>query len=151
VQPIIESITMLLHWNTVYETGHKKIDEQHKMIIVEMNRLHEYVSNHEDEDKIKQILKFLNHYVNEHFSFEEGCFEKYKCPFAEKNRTEHKDFTDKVKELNEAAENEVFDHAKILDIYYEMVFWIKDHILETDVPGMHCKRDQLEPGDRAGS
>lgn len=138
---------MLLNWSKIYQTGHPQIDAQHKRIVDEMNRLHVMVENREDIGKIKGVLDFLDKYVASHFAYEEKCVEEFKCPNAEKNKEAHAEFMERVKEIQELSKDHELTHPEVLDVYYEMIFWIKDHILEVDVNNFHCVRDKLKSED----
>jgi len=135
---------MLLHWSEIYETGHAQIDAQHRRIVGEMNRLHEMVQNREEISKIESVLEFLDQYVSTHFSYEEKCVEQYQCPFAQKNKEAHTTFLLRVKEIRDLSKKHKLTHPEVLDVYYEMIFWIKDHILGTDVQNFHCVREKFK-------
>ncbi len=135
---------MLLHWSSVYETGHPDIDEQHKRIIEEMNQLHEAINERRDVEAIFAILEFMTSYVEDHFSFEEKCVEEFKCPHAEENKTAHVAFVALLKESKAKFEKGEVNHAGAMDFYYEIVIWIKEHILQVDKHNFSCVKDQLK-------
>ena len=135
---------MLLHWNDSYQTGHAAIDNQHRSIINAMNQIHAAVEAGKIIEEMPAILEFLDNYVHKHFHFEENCAERYHCPNALKNKEAHREFEIRVREIREQYENKPFTRPEALDVYYEMIAWIKNHILSVDVPNFHCVRKNFD-------
>lgn len=135
---------MLLHWNDSYQTGHDAIDNQHRSIINAMNQIHAAVEAGKIIEEMPAILEFLDNYVHKHFHFEENCAERYHCPNAQKNKEAHREFEIRVGEIRDQYSRKPFSRPEALDVYYEMIAWIKDHILSVDVPNFHCVRKSFE-------
>jgi len=135
---------MLLHWGDHYKTGHPQIDEQHKEIIDQMNILHEAVCARKGAAIIRPLIRFLEQYVKEHFSYEEQCAQFYQCPKAKENQLAHKAFVQKVEQIRKLSDDHDFSHQEVMDLYYEMMEWIKGHILEIDVTNFYCVRDKIK-------
>jgi hemerythrin len=135
---------MLLHWSVVYETGHPEIDAQHKQIVDTMNKLHEAVAERKHAEVLADIMDFLEKYVRDHFSFEEKCMREFVCPRAKENKQAHAEFNKRVSEMKAAFDKASPDYPMMIDFYYEMVYWIKDHILEIDRDNFVCVSEQLK-------
>lgn len=135
---------MLLHWNDSYQTGHPAIDNQHRSIINAMYQIHAAVEAGKIIEEMPAILEFLDNYVHKHFHFEENCAERYHCPNAQKNKEAHREFEIRVGEIRDQYSRKPFSRPEALDVYYEMIAWIKDHILSVDVPNFHCVRKSFE-------
>jgi hemerythrin len=135
---------MLLHWSVVYETGHPEIDKQHKTIIDSMNQLHEAVMDRKKGDVLSEMMAFLDDYIRDHFSYEELCMREFQCPRAKENREAHAEFKKRVADMKALLNKTEPDYSMMIDFYYEMVYWIKDHILEIDQGNFICVRKQLK-------
>ena len=75
---------MLIQWTEKYATGVDEIDDQHKEIFNQLNRLHDAITSGLGKEVIEDILAFSQDYAAKHFAFEEACMEKYQCPVAKK-------------------------------------------------------------------
>jgi hemerythrin len=135
---------MLLHWNDAYKTGHPLIDEQHKSIIDAMNRMHEAVEAGKIREEVPGILQFLESYIEEHFGYEERCALHYQCPNATRNEEAHRQFVARFREIRRLYDQEPFSRPQVLDVYYEIMGWIKGHILGIDIPNFHCVREKID-------
>jgi len=134
---------MLLHWSDIYRTGHPEIDKQHKQIIETMNDFHQAVMERKGSEAVKEVMNFLNGYIKDHFSYEELCMSEFRCPYAEKNRSAHKAFMKLIEQTKSSYEGGEMNHGEVMDFYYDMVYWIKDHILEIDRQNFNCVRAAL--------
>ncbi|MCL2067392.1 MAG: bacteriohemerythrin [Treponema sp.] len=62
---------MAYQWDSSLETGHDKIDNQHKQLIASLNSLIDASHQGKDKDEIFKTLDFLTGYTVMHFSTEE--------------------------------------------------------------------------------
>lgn len=51
---------------------------------------------------------------------------------------------EEIRRPREQYEKKPFTRPEALDVYYDMIAWIKDHILSVDVPNFHCVRKSFE-------
>ena len=124
---------MQIAWDDSMQTGVPKVDEQHQELIKAINALADAMRNGQGKDEIGKILTFAGQYAQEHFRFEEGCFEEYHCPAAMKNKQEHaqfiETFTRRMTEFDEKGANFQF----VMKIYRELSDWLLQHILKVDL------------------
>ena len=132
----------MLHWSEVYKTGHPDIDAQNKCMIDVMNVLHEAVETGSDYVIIEHILTLLEDLTPEHFELEEGLMKRFNCPMSEQNRIAHQEFLKMLGELRETCSPESFNQPETVDLYYEIIYWLKDHILSIDIPNLKIRRKQ---------
>jgi len=74
--------------------GEEGIDSQHKELIYKINMLHELIEAKAPKAEIEAIFAFLEHYVADHFGYEEELMEKYNYPETERHKAKHKHFVD---------------------------------------------------------
>src|SRR3989338_6606263 len=87
----------MITWNDRYKTGEESIDKQHQLLFEFFNNFEDGIRNSRDRKYLEQSYKFLNDYAKAHFGYEENCMRRFKCPFAAKNKTAHKEFSEKLK------------------------------------------------------
>ena len=75
------------------ETGNAIIDKEHRELIQAVNKLLEACSRGEGRTSMDATIKFLNNYVEQHFSHEERLQQQSKYP----NITAHKAFHEQYK------------------------------------------------------
>ncbi|MCG8527708.1 MAG: bacteriohemerythrin [Opitutales bacterium] len=129
---------MLIQWSEKYETGVSEIDNQHKEIISQLNRLHDAIVSGLGKDVILDILEFAGNYASKHFSYEENCMNKYKCPVAKENEEAHRAFIQRFEEIKTQLSGSDVDTKIVLDVYRELRDWIKSHILKVDTNLKSC-------------
>lgn len=126
----------MLHWSEVYKTGHPDIDAQNKCIIDVMNVLHEAIETESEYVIIEHILTLLEELAPEHFELEESLMERFSCLMAKQNHLAHQEFLKMLSELRKTCSPESFNQPETIDLYYEIIYWFKDHILSIDIPNL---------------
>ena len=88
-----------LEWNPNWETGIRKIDQQHKELFHQIEAL--FIAIHEDHAaaQIQGLLKFLASYVDVHFSAEESEMKASDYPGFASHKVTHDDMRKKVATL----------------------------------------------------
>ena len=129
---------MLIQWNEKYSTGVDDIDDQHKEIINQLNRFHEAITSGLGKDVIIDLLEFTAQYAENHFSFEEDCMNRYRCPVAKQNEAAHRRFTKRFQEIREEIAANPVDTETVLEVYHELKEWINWHILKIDTNLRTC-------------
>ena len=89
----------LIVWDQRLETGHSKIDEQHKSLVEIFNRLHGAMKQGRGKDELGGILVFLKDYTVTHFAMEEALMDKYSYSGAVQHKQIHADLVRQVAEL----------------------------------------------------
>lgn len=134
---------MLIQWREKYSTGIDEIDDQHKEIINQLNRLHEAITSGLEKEVIMDILEFTIEYAAKHFSFEEGCMDRYRCPVAKQNKEAHEKFVKRFQEIRDMVSADPIETIVVLEVYRELRDWISSHILKIDTRLRACvKKDQ---------
>jgi hemerythrin len=81
------------------ETGHEKIDEQHKQLFDTINRIMQASEQGRGKDEIYKTLDFLSQYTIMHFMMEENLQKQYGYPDYLQHKQYHDGFKATVKEM----------------------------------------------------
>ncbi|WP_304544360.1 bacteriohemerythrin [Sulfurimonas microaerophilic] len=120
-------------WDSNFETGIEKIDEQHKKLVEILNRLAAHLASHSNIDELNDIFDELANYADYHFKTEEGVWSQYfenDKWFTEHEKT-HGSFLDEVVAIKENKKHKAFDEV-IYEIVLFLAQWLAYHILDTD-------------------
>ncbi len=119
-----------LVWKDAYEIGIQIIDDQHKKLINIINDLYDANTSGSTHLILETIFKQLADYVHYHFSTEEDMFQQYGYPKAKEHMSEHDDFRNKIKSLQEDNRGgNIVLSLKTIDFLKD---WTINHILGTD-------------------
>ncbi len=120
----------IIAWKKAYETGIVVLDNQHKELIKQIDRLFESIRNKKSDDVIEETLDMLYSYTMEHFEHEEKLMEKYSYPGLEEHVVIHQKLRDDVQALREKAANDTGKLATELLNFLRS--WLLDHIVDVD-------------------
>ena len=119
-------------WNKSFETGIDEIDEQHKTLIVLINRLvNTLVSN--EELAVQEAFAELATYADYHFAAEEAIWAAHlkDDEWVNAHRKNHTSFLPKVLEIKERDVDKPL-HDVIEDIVRFLIRWLAFHIIDDD-------------------
>lgn len=132
----------MLIWSEKFATGQPKIDEQHRLLIMYVNRLEALLVEMEPtadyRERMEEFLRFLEGYIDSHFSYEEQCMESYRCPAHEKNRRAHEQFRETFVRFRERFGQEGSRMELIVELNQNISNWIEGHILAVDTTLRPC-------------
>jgi len=124
------SVEALLEWETSLETGMAQIDEQHRTLVEQIKLL----ADRSKTDRVPEVLRFLEHYVVEHFGTEEILHDETDYPYAEAHLDVHnafiQTFQDFKKEYAEKGEEDRL--LMLLKLTKLLSAWLKEHITGMD-------------------
>lgn len=124
---------MALYWKEAYSTGVSDIDEQHKVLINNLNKFQEIVKRGDGEAVVTKMFAFLEQYIHKHFAFEEKWMAKVQCPVAETNKSAHQRFIQAFMNLKQRYEEEGVNEDLLNKIHTTLETWLRNHISEIDV------------------
>lgn len=81
------------------ETGNSMIDREHRELIQAVNKLLAACSEGKGRASMDETIKFLNNYVNQHFSHEEQLQKKSNYPGFSAHRAFHETYKQTLKEI----------------------------------------------------
>lgn len=143
-QSVDESKYEKIKWNSSLSCFVGLIDQQHQHLI---QKFSEYVRDlsppHQDNEKTKQMLVFLNSYIYEHFKTEEDQMQKTEYPLIKAHKQEHQTYKANYENLlNEYKEHK--NVGKLQSGIVQMLQWFLKHIRQHDAPmGFYIKSKVL--------
>ena len=121
----------LFIWDDSFLIGIEELDHEHKVLIDDINRLHEELARHDEKSEIERCLGDIYARMQAHFALEEHLMKERGYEFFDEHKREHEallnSYTeDMVQFLNDtgvSASTSIEDSLK---------HWIVDHILTSD-------------------
>jgi methyl-accepting chemotaxis protein/hemerythrin len=120
----------LLKWTRKYSVGVKAMDDQHINLVEILNELHAAMLKGKAQSVADSLFKKLSDYTLKHFTDEEAMLEAAGYPGLAKQREEHREESEKLKEF--VACYEQGDQAMYPDLLRFVDKWLQDHMLGDD-------------------
>lgn len=120
-------------WDDNFNTGIYIIDEQHKELVVLLNKLASHVAFHNDELQIASVFDELTNYIIFHFGTEEQIWHRADIgnELEEQHQKTHETFVNQVLEFRVKQETTAIDELADEMLGF-LARWLATHILETD-------------------
>lgn len=132
----------MIVWNEKFETGSDKLDQQHRLLIDNINLLGELLHttdpNPQEASFAFELVDYLEAYANIHFNCEEECMDRYQCPVREKNREEHEKFRGFIHQYKKLCDLQGYRVELLRNLHDRMESWIQEHILKMDTQLKPC-------------
>ena len=142
----------MILWTKQFETGSAKLDQQHRLLIDNINLLKEQLDHaNPTREELKfavHLVNYLEAYANIHFRGEEKCMEIYRCPAHAQNQQEHERFRGFIHNYKRLCEIEGFKVQLLRNLHGVVRTWIQEHILKVDTQLRPCIPPSLrdDPG-----
>jgi len=124
---------MSYQWDKSLETGHEKIDEQHKQLFSTLDKITQESQQGRGKDEIYNTLNFLNQYTIMHFMTEEKLQKETGYPDYLAHKKIHDDFKATVKDLT----NKLIEKGPVKELIDAAVKtvgdWLITHIKVNDI------------------
>ncbi len=132
-----------MEWTPDLRVGVDMIDEQHKELIARMNSFFDSMSQNDKQQKVLEVLTFLEDYVVKHFSEEEKLQLSSGYPLYREHKKMHTGFIDDIKKIRSDIETIGFTVATAAVVGSTLVSWLTLHIKKVDkVLGAHIMSKQ---------
>jgi len=118
-------------WDQRFSVGIQKFDEQHKRIILMINRLIKGPQATTESETVSGLLIEMTQYAGEHFALEEKLMKEYNYPEREAHINQHTDFRKKTVDFCLAVMNKEESIAQ--NILRYLSDWLVNHILKVDM------------------
>jgi hemerythrin-like metal-binding protein len=129
----------LVEWDAArMATGFNTVDEQHRALLDQMNRLHEACVNGTGREELRRLIDFLGRYVREHFEYEEQLMDAQQCPSRAANQLAHQKFLRQFQDLASAVNQQHLGTAALLDLKNLLARWLTNHICTVDANLRDC-------------
>ena len=123
---------MAYQWDSSLETGHEKIDNQHKQLVAALNSIIEASQQGKGSEEIFKTLDFLTGYTIMHFSTEEKLQIQYDYPDYLVHKRYHDEFKVTVTELTKRLTEEGPTEEMIGIVTTAIGSWLLNHIKGDD-------------------
>lgn len=123
---------MLVWDDAKYASGVREVDDQHKQLFSQVNKLLSAMREGRGKEEIGKIVGFLERYVVDHFSCEERHMERTKCRTCAANKAAHKDFLTKFGAIKAKFEKDGPSSSLSLEIQGTLCGWLDNHIRKID-------------------
>jgi hemerythrin len=121
-----------LPWSEEYETGIKIIDKQHRALFRSLDGFTLAIYDGEGKEKLKQLMWFLDDYVNEHFDTEEKLMLSNNYPEYDVHVRAHEQFATLFKNIKKDFQDRGGDTYLAIRLEKEIRVWWENHILVMD-------------------
>lgn len=120
-------------WNEHFLTGFPEIDQQHRQLVVLLNRLAGHVAYSGTNEQLGQILEELKDYTVYHFNAEEEIWSHHFAddPDERIHKEVHRSFVRTIENIEAERAQKTAD-VLIQDTLGFLAKWLASHILETD-------------------
>jgi hemerythrin len=121
----------VIRWKPVYETGIVELDNEHRELLVAINRLYEAIRDKRSEEVLNEVMSLLDDYTCHHFQHEERLMEEYHYPDLPKHREQHQNLIESLQTIK----NEPVEIATMAtNLFSFLRAWLLKHIVEEDKP-----------------
>ncbi len=120
-----------VEWSDSLSVGIEEIDEQHKILVNLINRMHQAIHERHGSDAVKGILAELADYTRIHFAVEESLMRILNYPGYEEHKEIHEELLGHVVELIEKVESG--KTAIGFELLHFLKTWLTRHIMEEDM------------------
>lgn len=127
-----------IKWDESMSTGVESLDAQHRQLITWLNELLVAMSEGRGRAELDRLLSQLGGYATLHFSNEEACFEKYRCPLAAQNAEAHKQFIATFQSMRDEFDRDGPTSHLVVRVETELMRWLTTHIKRTDTTLKPC-------------
>ena len=121
----------LFEWNASFLIGIEELDYEHKVLIDDINRLHEELVRHDQKSKIEKCLGDIYVRMQAHFALEEHVMQEHKYKFFDEHKREHDELLDKYTEYMLRFLNDTGTSSSIA-IEDSLKQWVMNHIVTSD-------------------
>lgn len=115
-------------WSPNLSVGVEMIDEQHKTLFENADKLFEAGRNHKSAEFIGGLLEFLDQYTKKHFSDEERYMLSIKYPEYDMQKKMHADFLARLAKLKADYAQSKGSIVVIIEANQMMLNWLTQHI-----------------------
>ncbi len=120
-----------IEWKASYETRIESLDNEHRGLVDQINRLFQAILNKEVEEQLLPIFDELVTYTKQHFQHEEALLAEYNYPELESQQVEHKQLTQQVLDYRQKLEGGTAVSAQ--EVMGFLRKWLLEHIVKHDM------------------
>jgi len=140
----LKEVTKTFQWSKDLETGISFIDEQHQELFQRINHLVQAIKLSIGQEKMNEVIEFLDEYIAKHFSEEEEFMQQYEYPGYSVHKALHikfvEDFHYLKREIYQKKEKSLY---LVLRVQVLITEWLTNHITKVDKLFALFVKDQL--------
>ena len=121
------------NWEDNFNTGISIIDTQHQELFRRIDHLTLALYDGEGKVELKDLLSYLDSYVNEHFETEESLMKKNRFPQYDKHLEKHRGFKELFSDIKQDFKDRGGDAYLAIRFEKEIRTWWENHVLKTDM------------------
>lgn len=121
----------LFKWDDSFRIGIEELDHEHKVLIDDINRLHEELGRHEEMSEIEKCLGDIFVRMQAHFALEEHVMKEHDYKFFDEHKREHEGFLDSYTEYMVQFLNDT-SVSSDNPIEATLAHWVIQHITTSD-------------------
>lgn len=125
-------MSISFQWTKDISVGNDLIDNQHKKLLAQINKIVESLVFGVDQKKLEDIIAFFDEYINEHFSYEEEYMKKINYPHLEEHKKMHQDFINNYIKFKSEFNKDIDKEKIIFEIENYIGKWWIEHIGKED-------------------
>lgn len=125
-------MSIFFEWTESISVGNEVIDNQHKKLLAQVNKIINAMAFGTDSKELKGIINFFDDYIKEHFSYEEEYMKKIGFPNIEEHKQKHFDFIEKYNKFKNDFEQNVEKEKLIMEMEKYIGEWWIEHIGKED-------------------
>jgi hemerythrin-like metal-binding protein len=120
-----------INWSPEYSVGVDIIDEQHKRLVLMLNRLISAEEATTGSEVVSDLITQMTKYAQEHFKFEEDLMAEFGFPLLDQHKQSHRKYRKKVVDLCMAVPLDIPVVPQVM--LYFLFQWWQNHILHEDM------------------
>lgn len=123
---------MIVKWSEELELGVQNIDDEHKTIVEEFEKLYALMRGGSGHDFYNLVIEFLEEYIETHLVHEEAYQAEIEYDKIEEHKKLHEAFRERVIQLREDHKMKKITDGDLLELNMVMQKWFVQHIKVED-------------------
>jgi hemerythrin len=121
----------LFKWDESFLIGIEELDHEHKVLIDDINRLHQELASHDQKSEIEKCLGDIYARMQAHFALEEHVMKEHEYEYFDEHKREHDHLLDNFTEYMLQFLNDTGVSSSI-SVEGSLKHWVVNHIITSD-------------------
>lgn len=119
---------MKIEWHPTLATGDAQIDAHHRAMLEQINELIDACKQGRETGAVREMLGFLQQYVQEHFAAEESYLRQHQVVNLHEHCRQHQQLKKQLEELEKTCGQEGISLGVVTNSLKLTYLWLKEHI-----------------------
>ncbi len=128
----LDDVGVMFAWCKDFKIGVDEIDEEHKNIIQEFDKLYQKMKNGKGIESYAEVISFLKEYVEKHFEHEEQLQREMNYNKYPDHKSFHDQFREKLTIMLKDNKTKAITNSDVIHINLFIKDWLVQHILIED-------------------